>query len=137
VDLGAALAQAAIISAATAATAPLISGARLKPGVHVDLVGGFTPLMREADGETMRRGRLFVDTRQFTLEACGDLCQAIASGAISAASIVADLFELVGNPALGRRSDDEITIFKNAGGGHLDLITAVAAFARASGLKPG
>ncbi len=136
-NLDACLGQADIVSAATAATAPLIEGARLKPGAHVDLVGGFTPLMREADDATMRRGRLFVDTRQFTLEACGDLCQAVASGAIEAGSIVADLFELVGDPSLGRKSDHEITIFKNAGGGHLDLMTAAAAYARAGGLRPG
>jgi alanine dehydrogenase len=135
-DLGQGLEQADIISAATASTAPLIEGVRLRPGVHVDLVGGFTPAMREADDTAMRRGRLFVDTRQFTLTACGDLAQAIASGAIEEGSVEADLFELVGNPSLGRGSAAEITIFKNAGGGHLDLMTAAAAYARASGLRP-
>jgi len=135
-DLGQCLGQADIVSAATASSVPLVEGDRLKPGAHVDLVGAFTPQMREADDAAMRRGRLFVDTRQFTLTACGDLAQAIASGAIEAGSVVADLFELVANPSLGRGSEEEITIFKNAGGGHLDLMTAAAAYARASGPRP-
>lgn len=115
-----------IVTTVTAATEPVLSGARLKLGTHVDLVGGFTPAMREADDETIRRGRLYVDTRDFTVRDCGDVAGPIAGGVITEADIEGDLFQLCREEAVGRRSAEEITVFKNAGGGHLDLMTAVA-----------
>jgi ornithine cyclodeaminase len=132
-DLDAAVPQADIISLATAATKPLLRGALLSPGTHVDLVGGFTPEMREADDDAMRRGVIFVDSRSFTVATCGDLAQPIASGVIAAADVRADLFDLCRGIHPGRRSAEEITLFKNGGGGHLDLMTAVAAYERMRG----
>lgn len=124
-DAEAAVRAADIVSCVTASRTPVLRGAWLKPGAHVDLVGSFTPEMREADDDAMRRSRLFVDTRRFAVGQCGEFTQAIAAGAIAPTDVVAELAELcTGTP--GRRSADEITLFKNAGGGHLDLMVARA-----------
>ncbi len=121
-DLDAAVAIADIISCVTMATEPLVRGALLKPGVHVDLIGSYRPEMREADDDALRRGRLFVDIRKKETRA-GELLQPIQSGVLTWDDIAADLFELCSGRAEGRRSRDEITIYKNLGGGHLDLFT--------------
>jgi len=128
-DLPSAAQEADIIVTLTSATEPLVRGAWLKPGTHLSLVGSFTPTMREVDDDVMRRGKLFVDTRQFSVEHCGDLVQPIAAGVISAADIQADLFALCQNSHPGRTSDEEITVFKNAGGAHLDMYAAKYCFA--------
>lgn len=136
-DPGAAIAAADIVTAVTGSTVPIIEGARLRPGTHVDLVGGFTAGMREADDETVRRGRLWVDTRRFTLADCGDVAGPIAAGVIGPEDIVGDLFELCRGTVPGRRDASEITVFKNAGGGHLDLMTAIAFYRAATARSPG
>jgi ornithine cyclodeaminase/alanine dehydrogenase-like protein (mu-crystallin family) len=123
-DLPSAAQEADIIVTLTSAAEPLVRGAWLKPGTHLSLVGSFTPTMREVDDDVMRRGKLFVDTRQFSVEHCGDLVQPIAAGVISAADIQADLFALCQNSHPGRTGDEEITVFKNAGGAHLDMYAA-------------
>jgi ornithine cyclodeaminase len=123
-DLEAAARAADVISCATGATAPLIRGAWLRPGTHLDLVGGFTPEMREADDEACRRARIHVDSRWFTLGCVGDLTAPIASGAITEQDVLGDLFELCRGACPGRRTPEEITLYKNAGGAHLDLMTA-------------
>jgi alanine dehydrogenase len=122
-DLADAVARADIVCCATAATTPLLRGEWLAPGTHVDLVGGYTPTMREADDAAIRRARVFVDTRRFTLHDAGDIAQPFAAGLIAERD-VADLFELVRGTAEGRRNAAEITLFKNGGGGHLDLMAA-------------
>jgi alanine dehydrogenase len=123
-DLESAVRQADLVCCATATAAPLIEGRWLAPGTHVDLVGGFTNDMREADDETIRRASVFVDSRRFTLGECGDITGPIAAGVITADRIRADLFDLCAGRHPGRQSAEEITVFKNAGGGHLDLMTA-------------
>jgi ornithine cyclodeaminase len=121
-DLEAAVRQADVICSATMATSPLIRGAWLQPGQHLDLIGAYKPGMREVDDEAMRRARVFVDSRATTLHHIGELMDPIASGAIKEGDIVADFYD---DPALyTRRSRDEITIAKNGGGAHLDLMTA-------------
>jgi ornithine cyclodeaminase len=105
-------------------------GAWLKPGAHLDLVGGFTNAMREADDAAVRRARVFVDSRWFTLGQCGDISGPLASGAITEADVLGDLFELCQAKVEGRRGAGEITLFKNAGGAHLDLMTAELIVAR-------
>jgi ornithine cyclodeaminase/alanine dehydrogenase-like protein (mu-crystallin family) len=135
-ELAPAVREAAIVSMATAACEPLLEGAWLSPGTHVDLVGSFTPLMRECDDETVRRASLFVDSRRFTVTLTGDLAIPIAARVISQTDIQADLFDLVRGRHGGRRAADEITLFKNGGGGHLDLMTAIAAYERATGGRP-
>ena len=121
-DLQEAVAWADVICTATMASAPLIKGDWLRAGQHLDLIGAYTPNMREVDDTAMRRARVFVDSRATTIHHIGELMAPIASGAITEAAIIADFYD---DPALfARRSDDEITIAKNGGGAHLDLMTA-------------
>jgi ornithine cyclodeaminase len=131
--LEAAVRSADIVSCLTSATAPVLRGSWLKPGTHVDLVGSFTPQMREADDETMRGGRLFADSRSFAIKHCGDIAIPIANGVIRESDIVADLFDLCRGRAAGRLTATEITVFKNGGGGHLDLMIAQALHRRVQG----
>lgn len=123
-DLAAATRMADIVSTCTRSREPLVLGANLKPGVHLDLVGGYTPGHREADDQAARRARVFVDRRESAFDGVGDILQPIASGAIRKADVLGDLYDLVGGDVAGRRSSSDITFFKNAGGGHLDLMTA-------------
>jgi ornithine cyclodeaminase len=118
-DLDAAVGEADVISCVTMSTEPLVKGALLRPGTHVDLIGGYTPDMREADDETIRRGRVFMDSRAGHDHA-GDVIRPIERGLLRAADIV-DLWDLCPGRASGRRSADEITVYKNIGGAHLDL----------------
>ena len=116
-----AVAEADIVSCVTMAGEPLVRGCLLKPGAHVDLVGAYMPQMREADDDVMRRaGRLFVDTRE-NCEGSGDVAGPLASGALARADIAADLFDLCKGRHPGRRTPEEITVYKNVGGGHLDM----------------
>jgi ornithine cyclodeaminase len=128
-DLRAAVRVADVITACTRSHQPLVQGVDLAPGAHLDLVGGYTPETREADDDAARRARIFVDRREPAFHGVGDIVQPIASGAITEADVLGDLHDLVGG-RVGRRSADEITLFKNAGGGHLDLMTAVFVHAR-------
>jgi len=121
-DLETAVRQADVICTATMATAPLIRGDWLQPGQHLDLIGAYKPGMREVDDTALARARLFVDSRATTIGHIGEIIEPLASGAITEADIIADYYD---DPALfTRRSDDEITIAKNGGGAHLDLMTA-------------
>lgn len=121
-DLEAAVRAADVICTATMSSTPLIRGEWLQPGQHLDLIGAYKPGMREVDDTAMRRARLFVDARATTVHHIGEIMDPIASGAITEADILADYYD---DPALFcRRSDDEITIAKNGGGAHLDLMTA-------------
>lgn len=120
-----ALGEADIVSSATMAEAPMIGGALLRAGCHVDLIGGWSPQMREADDCAVRRARLFTDSRSLCRD-CGDFRQPVEAGVIGWNDIQADLFELCSGDKPGRVSADDITLFKNCGGGHLDLFTAQA-----------
>jgi ornithine cyclodeaminase/alanine dehydrogenase-like protein (mu-crystallin family) len=116
-DLEAAVRQADVVSCSTASTAPLVMGRWLKPGAHLDLVGGFTPLMRECDDAAVLRARLFVDEAGINVDLCGDLSDPIRRGVVPRAKVEGDLYDLCApNWALRRRPDD-ITLFKNGGGG--------------------
>ncbi|MCW0001045.1 ornithine cyclodeaminase [Pararhizobium sp. YC-54] len=130
-NLNDALAQADIVSSVTMATEPLVNGALLKSGCHVDLIGAYMPEMREADDDVARRaGRIFVDTRS-GCEGSGEVAEPLARGLITREQIVADLFDLCQGRHAGRSGNGEITMFKNVGGGHLDLFTARHLLARA------
>jgi ornithine cyclodeaminase/alanine dehydrogenase-like protein (mu-crystallin family) len=132
-DLAAATRIADIISTCTRSHDPLVRGSNLKPGAHLDLVGGYTPGTREADDESARRALVFVDRRESAFHGVGDILQPIASGAIREADVLGDLYDLVGGSVAGRRSPSDITFFKNAGGGHLDLMTAELIVQRLAG----
>jgi len=123
-DLEAAVRQAQVITSCTRARAPLIEGAWLQNGAHLDLVGGYTPQTREADDAAARRSRIFVDRRESAFDGVGDILQPIASGAIREEDVLGDLYDLIGGGVPGRLDASDITLFKNAGGGHLDLMTA-------------
>jgi ornithine cyclodeaminase/alanine dehydrogenase-like protein (mu-crystallin family) len=123
-DLQRAVNGAHVICCATASTDPILRGHWLPLGAHIDLVGSFTPQMREADDETMRRARVFVDTREGALAEAGDVVQAIAAGAIAADDIAGDLFELTRGGRAGRRFHDQITLFKSVGLALEDLAAA-------------
>lgn len=123
-DLQAAVGQADIVSSATMARQPVILGDWVRPGTHVDLIGAFKADMREADDALITRAALFVDSRETTLGHIGELMLPIASGAITAESVLGDLYDLVRPDARRRKSEDEITVFKNGGGAHLDLMIA-------------
>ncbi|MEZ5716597.1 MAG: ornithine cyclodeaminase [Paracoccaceae bacterium] len=120
-DLEAAVGAAEVICCATMASEPVIEGAWLRPGQHLDLIGAYRPDMREVDDEAMRRARVFVDSYATTLEHIGELIFPLQSGALKREEIVADYYDL---GAFRRQSEDEITIAKNGGGAHLDLMTS-------------
>lgn len=115
--------EADVISCATMALQPLLKGEWLKPGTHVDLVGGYKPDMREADDETIKRARIFVDG-PFALTLAGDICQPLQCGILQEADITST-FDLARGDRIGRKNYNEITVFKSVGGGHEDLGTAI------------
>ena len=123
-DLDAAVAEADVVSTATMATSPLVSGDRLKPGTHVDLVGGYTPAMREADDRAVARARVFVDTRAGASKEAGDITQPLANGTLTPVAILGDLADLCGGRVGGRATRDEITLFKSVGTALEDLVAA-------------
>jgi ornithine cyclodeaminase/alanine dehydrogenase-like protein (mu-crystallin family) len=121
-----------LISCATMANEPIILGEWLQPGVHVDLVGSFTPTMREVDNVAMQKAKIFVDTRAGALAETGDLIIPIREGAIVATDIQAELTELCGDKHLGRQTlaqpDHAITLFKSVGDSREDLAAAILAY---------
>ncbi|TPP07349.1 ornithine cyclodeaminase family protein [Rhizobium glycinendophyticum] len=127
-DLEAAARSADILSCATLSHAPLVLGAWLKPGSHLDLVGAFRKDMRESDDEAVKRASLFVDTRAGAFAEAGDLLQPLEAGVITPADIKAELVELVSGTAPGRQSSGEITLFKSVGAALEDLAGAILAY---------
>jgi ornithine cyclodeaminase len=127
-DLRDAVSSADIVSCATMTNEPLVKGAWLRAGAHLDLVGGYRPDMREADDDCIARAaRHYLDARLTTIEVVGDLTQPIASGVLDPASII-DMGQVARGEKPKRLSDDEITWFKSGGGGHEDLATAWAVY---------
>ena len=122
-DLAAAVRAADIICTATMSQQPLIKGEWLRPGQHLDLIGAYRPDMREVDDAALQRAQLFVDSRATTIHHIGELKDPIARGVISESDILADFYDIASG-SFCRTSDHDITIAKNGGGAHLDLITA-------------
>jgi ornithine cyclodeaminase len=120
-DLEVAARGADIITSATMSTAPVLRGDWLQNGQHVDLIGAYRPDMREADDRALQRARVFVDSFDTTIGHIGEVQIPLDSGAISRADLIADYYS---NAGFERRSDDEITLFKNGGGAHLDLMVS-------------
>lgn len=112
-----------IVSCATMSEEPLIQGDWLAEGTHLDLIGAYRPDMREADDQAFAKSRVFVDARETTLDDIGELIEPLKSGAIRRSDVVADFYDLK-HGRFRRESGREITLFKNGGGAHLDLMTA-------------
>jgi alanine dehydrogenase len=121
-----AVGEADIISCATLSSTPLVEGAWLREGQHVDLVGAYTPKMRESDDEAVRRARVYVDTRAGALKEGGDIVQPLANGTIAETDVIADLYELARAQHAGRTPGDatSITLFKSVGAALEDLAAA-------------
>jgi ornithine cyclodeaminase len=128
-DLDRAVAEADVICTATMAREPLIRGALLRPGTHLDCVGAYLPDHREIDDDVVRRAQIFVDSRLAPLHESGDLVIPIVAGLITPDDVCADLYELCRGQHPGRTDTDEITLFENGGGGHLDLMVAQHVYA--------
>jgi ornithine cyclodeaminase len=122
-NLAEAAATADIISSATMAKDPILKGDWIQPGTHVDLIGAFKSDMREADDALITKSRLFVDSRDTTIGHIGELVIPIAQGTITESDVLGDFYDLV-KGTTSRRNDDDITLFKNGGGAHMDLMTA-------------
>jgi len=120
-DLEQAVRNADIITSATMSTQPLIKGEWLQAGQHIDLIGAYRPDMREVDDAALQHSRIFVDSIDTTVGHIGEIKIPTEAGAISANDIVADYYNISN---FTRHSDDEITLFKNGGGAHLDLMTS-------------
>ena len=120
-DLEQAVRNADIVTSATMSTKPLIKGEWLQAGQHIDLIGAYRPDMREVDDAALQRSRIFVDSLDTTVRHIGEIKIPTESGVISTDDIVADYYNIKN---FTRQSDDEITLFKNGGGAHLDLMTS-------------
>ena len=120
-DLEQAVRNADIVTSATMSTQPLIKGEWLQAGQHIDLIGAYRPDMREVDDAALQRSRIFVDSIDTTVGHIGEIKIPTEAGAISANDIVADYYNISN---FTRQSDNEITLFKNGGGAHLDLMTS-------------
>lgn len=131
--LEAACAQADIICCATTSTEPLVMARNVRPGTHIDLVGGFRPHMREADDALVASASLFVDTREGALAEAGDLVQPLAAGLIGADAVRADLSALARGEQGGRRDAAEVTLFKSVGTAVADLGAARLAWGSVQG----
>jgi ornithine cyclodeaminase len=129
-DLAGAVAAADIVSSATLSPDPLIRGDWLRPGTHVDLVGAFTPEMREADDRAISRASVHVDTRGGAMKEAGDIVQPLAAGVLAESAIRGDLFDLAAGRAKGRGTAEEITLFKSVGTAIEDLAAAALVYRR-------
>ncbi len=128
-DLQNAVKKADIISCATLSTKPLVFKEWLQPGQHLDLIGSFTPQMRESDGQCFKDTSVFVDTDEALIKA-GDVLSAIEEGYFHQDKVLATLYELCQGKHQGRISDSEITVFKSVGTGLEDLAAATLAYAK-------
>ena len=120
-DLKDAVGKADIITSATMSTNPLIKGDWLRSGQHVDLIGAYRPDMREVDDTALLRARVFVDSYDTTVGHIGEIKIPLEAGTITREHLIADYYE---PESFRRTSDDDITLFKNGGGAHLDLMTS-------------
>ncbi|THH34403.1 ornithine cyclodeaminase family protein [Aliishimia ponticola] len=129
-DLEAACRSADVVSTVTASTRPLIQGAWLRPGSHLDLIGAFKADMRESDDQAVAQAQIFVDRRDGASLA-GDLAQPLADGTIAPTDLLADLQDLAQGSHPGRRDDRAFTVFKSAGMALQDLAAATLAASQA------
>ncbi|WP_202977613.1 ornithine cyclodeaminase family protein [Parasedimentitalea marina] len=131
-NLEQAVPKADIISCCTLSRSPLVKGAWVRAGTHIDLIGAFKPDMRETDSAAIAKASVFADTRDGVLSEGGDIVQAINDSAIAATDIQADLFDLARGDHAGRETDDEITVFKSVGAALEDLAAAILTYEAAA-----
>ena len=120
-DLPSAVDAADIIVTATMATSPVIRGEWLRPGQHLNLIGAYRPDMRETDDAALQRARIYADSFDTTLDHIGEFKIPLAEGALTRDQVLADFYSIDG---FERGTDKDITLFKNGGGAHLDLMTS-------------
>ena len=132
-DLEAAVRTADIVSCATLSAAPVVRGKWLKKGAHLDLVGAFTPKMREADDDAVRRARIYVDVRATASKSSGDIAIPVKKKIVKPSDIAGDLFELCRGKVKGRKRKDEITLFKSVGNAIEDLAAAMLVWRKLRG----
>ena len=123
-NLEAGVRSADIITCATTSTAPIVHGDWVRPGTHVDLVGGFRPNMREADDALMCGAAVFVDTWNGALAEAGDLVQPMQAGKLERAALQAELADLCAGRHRGRSDPRQVTLFKSVGAALEDLCAA-------------
>lgn len=128
-DLAAAVGSADIVSCVTLSREPVVRGEWLRPGTHLDLVGGFTPQMREVDDDAIRRADVFVDTQGALAEA-GDIVVPMRTGVLKPSDILADLQQLTRGLHPGRSDGSQITLFKSVGASQEDLAAAILCYER-------
>ncbi len=121
-----------VIALVTASREPVLSRASVRRGTHICAVGACRPDQREMDTALVRDARVFVDSRAGALAEAGDIVIPIKEGAVDASHIAGELGDVFGGRVPGRRSADEITIFKSLGMAVEDVAAARLAFERAS-----
>jgi ornithine cyclodeaminase len=126
-----------IVCTTTASPAPIVPGALLRPGMHINAVGSSVPFARELDSEAMATSRIFVDRRESTLNESGDFLMARDDGVITDESIIAEIGDVLNGSAEGRRSADEITLFKSLGLAVEDIAAADLVYRNALELESG
>lgn len=128
-DLRAGVDAADVISCVTTSKTPVVPGAWLKAGQHLDMAGGFTPHMRETDDDGVTRTAVFIDS-EGALKEAGDIVQPLNAGVLTREAIRGDLFQLTRGEVQGRTSAEEITLFKSVGNALEDLVGAALAYER-------
>ena len=123
-DLEEAVQAADLVCCATTSTVPIVRGTWLRDGTHLDLVGGFTRAMREADDAAVARACIVVDTYAGALAEAGDLVVPLEAGVIARSQVVAELAEVLRGERPGRTRASEVTLFKSVGTALEDLAAA-------------
>ena len=136
-DANSAIQDADIICAATTATSPVFDGNLLKPGVHINGVGSFTPQMQEFDLVTLQKSRIFMDERAAVLEEAGEIIIALENGAITEDDLYAEIGEVINGTKQGRQSLEDITFFKSVGVAVQDAIAGNIALQNAEAMDKG
>lgn len=134
---GDAIEGADIICTATTSSKPVFEDAHVKAGTHISAVGSYTPDMQEVPAETLRRAKIFVDSRSASLEEAGDLIQPIRAGLFDSSHIRGELGEVISGKIAGRGSQDEITYFKSVGIAVQDAMAAQVALSNARRMNIG
>ena len=132
-----ALAEADVVCTVTASPEPLLSGADVRPGTHLCLVGASIPTSREVDDACVAMSRFYVDYRASAMAQAGELLHAIGAGAVTESHVVAEIGEVLAGTSPGRGSDSEVTVYKSLGVAAQDLAAAALVYRRAVALGVG